>query len=330
MRKALIVGINHYDYIGGLYGCVNDALSVKQVLERHANATRDINFTTPRVIVARDANESIPRAQLRAAVQELFADDAEVALFYFSGHGDIDETGGFLCPSDFQIGDVGLSLADVLTFANNSPAQSKVIFLDSCHSGSAGGTATQPAAAELSEGVSILTASTAKQYAMESNGSGLFTGLLVDALNGAAANLVGDVTPGSVYAHIDQSLGPWKQRPVFKTNVKQFVSLRKTAPPIPVEDLQNLTTHFPTPDYLFELDRTYEPERTKEQLKDPSIPKPDPAHTAVFAVLQRYARVNLVIPVDAPHMWHAAWFKKKCELTKLGRFYWNLVAEGLI
>ena len=38
---------------------------------------------------------------------------------------------------------------------------------------------------------------------MESGGSGVFTSLLVDALNGAAANLVGDVTPGSVYAHID-------------------------------------------------------------------------------------------------------------------------------
>jgi len=36
----------------------------------------------------------------------------------------------------------------------------------------------------------------------------VFTGLLVDALSGGAANLVGDVTPGSVYAHIDQSLGP--------------------------------------------------------------------------------------------------------------------------
>ena len=51
---------------------------------------------------------------------------------------------------------------------------------------------------------------------------------------------------------------------------------------------------------------------------------------AVFAVLQSYVRVNLVVPVDAPHMWHAAWYEKKCELTKLGRFYWNLVHEGLI
>ena len=40
-------------------------------------------------------------------------------------------------------------------------------------------------------------------------GAGVFTTLFVDALGGAAANLIGDVTPGSVYAHIDQSLGPW-------------------------------------------------------------------------------------------------------------------------
>ena len=58
-----------------------------------------------------------------------------------------------------------------------------------------------------------------EQYAIESKGTGVFTNLLVDALYGAASNLIGDVTPGSVYAHIDQSLGAWEQRPIFKTNV---------------------------------------------------------------------------------------------------------------
>ena len=56
--------------------------------------------------------------------------------------------------------------------------------------------------------MTILTASTKEQDASEKNGSGVFTTLFVDALNGAATNLVGDVTPGSVYAHVDQSLGP--------------------------------------------------------------------------------------------------------------------------
>ena len=45
MRKALIVGIDHYEHIGCLKGCVNDANSVKAMFERHADGT--INFATP-------------------------------------------------------------------------------------------------------------------------------------------------------------------------------------------------------------------------------------------------------------------------------------------
>jgi hypothetical protein len=89
----------------------------------------------------------------------------------------------------------------------------------------------------------------------------VFTGLFVDALGGAAANLVGAVTPGSVYAHIDQSLGSWQQRPVFKTNVKSFVSLRTVQAPIPLADLQRITEFFPAPGFEFQLDPSYEPQR---------------------------------------------------------------------
>jgi hypothetical protein len=154
--------------------------------------------------------------------------------------------------------------------------------------------------------------------------------LLVDALNGAAANLLGDVTPGSVYAHIDQSLGPWAQRPVFKTNVKAFVSLREAEPAIQVQALRELTKHFPTRDHSFQLDPSYEPERSPDQLNNPAIPPPDPAKTAAFKTLQKYARVNLVVPVDAEHMWHAAMGSKTCALTGLGRHYWSLVDRQLI
>jgi hypothetical protein len=50
----------------------------------------------------------------------------------------------------------------------------------------------------------------------------------------------------------------------------------------------------------------------------------------VFAVLQRYVKVNLARPVDAPHMWHAAVLSKSCELTVLGQHYWNLVKKDLL
>lgn len=327
-RKALIVGIDHYDAIGGLNGCVNDAHSVRAVLERHSDGT--LNFPAPRMLMATSALQRVTKSELKGAVRELFADDAEIALFYFSGHGYIEDTGGFLCASDSEEGDDGLSLHEVLQFANVSRAKNKVIVLDSCHSGYAGAASLNQNVAEISDGLTILTASAADQYAMEDGGSGVFTGLFVDALNGAAANLMGDVTPGSVYAHVDQSLGPWAQRPVFKTNVKSFVSLRSTEPPISVEALRALVEHFPSPEFQLPLDPSYEPERNAEQLADPGLPAPDALKTATFAVLQGYVRVNLARPVGVEHMWHAAMQSKACELTVLGQHYWNLVKKGLI
>ena len=208
---------------------------------------------------------------------------------------------GFLCAGDCTSGDDGLPLADVMTLANASPARNKVIILDSCHSGFAGDRAGSGGMAEIREGTTILTASGKHQYAVEAEGggSGVFTNLLVDALSGAAANLLGDITPGSVYAHIDRSLGTWAQRPVFKTNVKSFVSLRRAEPPIALADLQALPRHFPTADHRFPLDPSFEPHRSEEDKRSQSIPAPDPMNNTTFARLQRYRSVNLVRPVDA-------------------------------
>lgn len=331
MRKALIVGIDHYENISPLHGCVNDAHSVKAALERHADGT--VNFVQPRLITGTGGNDVVERAELKDAVRALFADDADIALFYFAGHGFIEDTGGFLCAGDTKTGDDGLSLNEVMTLAAGSRAKNKIIVLDSCHSGIAGDRPTAKGSAEIVTGMTILTASTADQYAVEKrNGKpgGVFTDLFVDALGGAAANLVGDVTPGGIYAHIDQSLGSWAQRPVFKTNVKTFVSLRKVAPPIPLIELQALAKYFPMPGFDFKLDPAYEPERNEEQKADPNIAPPDPEKTAIFKILQNYVKVNLVRPVGAPHMWHAAMQSKSCELTVLGEHYRNLVEQQLI
>lgn len=334
MRKALIVGIDYYEHIAPLEGCVNDAHDVEAVLERDADGT--INFATPRLITGTGPNNIVSRAALKEAVRELFADQSEIALLYFAGHGYIEDTGGFLCAGDCRTGDDGLPLSEVMQFAAMSPATNKVIILDSCHSGIAGNRSIIKDMAEISSGMTILTASTAEQTAGETRGprpGGIYTHLFVDALNGAAANLVGDITPGSVYAHIDQSLGPWAgQRPVFKTNVKKFVSLRKAHPPIELSALKQLATHFPQPGFQLQLDPAFEPERNDLQKADPNFPKPDPTKNAIFAILQAYVKVNLVRAVGAskPHMWHAAMESKACELTVLGEHYRQLVANKMI
>lgn len=327
MRKALIVGIDYYLNFSCLYGCVNDAHSVKAMLDRNANGS--INFGT-KLITGSGPHDLVGRYTLKEAIRALFAGDSDIALLYFAGHGHIEATGGYLCAGDGRTGDDGISLAEIMTMAVQSKAKNKIIVLDSCHSGIAGNSPVNSSMAELTEGMTILTASTAEQYADEENGSGVFTSLFVDALAGGAANLLGDVTPGGVYAHVDQSLGPWAQRPVFKTNVKTFVSLRKIQAPLELSDLQKICIYFPASGAEFQLDPSYEPERSGEDAKDPAIPPPDPDHTTIFSILQKYNRVGLVVPNNAPHMWHAAMGKKSCKLTALGEHYRRLASRGLI
>lgn len=321
MKKALVVGVNYYEHGGNLFGCVNDAHSVNSVLERNGDGS--VNFST-KLKAATDKNSAVTKMELKDWISELFSFDDETALFYFAGHGHIEATGGYLLASDSQRGDDGLALSEVLTIANKSKARNKVIILDSCHSGIAG-TSPNSENTEINEGVTILTASTEDQYATERNGTGVFTGLLVDAFSGSAANLVGDITPGSVYAHIDQSLGPWEQRPVFKTNVKSFISLRKVHPPIELSDLRKIFEFFPEPGFEFKLDPTYEPEMKG---RSKGMPGPIKENNEVFAILQKFNRVNLLVPVDAPHMWNAAMESKACKLTVLGEHYRRLVEKG--
>ena len=224
-------------------------------------------------------------------------------------------------------GDEGLSLSEVLVLANSSPARNRVVILDSCHSGIAGNPPTAQEVSSLNEGLTVMTASTSDQYALEDSQGGVFTTLFLDALNGGAANLTGDVTPGSVYAHIDQSLGGWQQRPVFKTNVTNFVSLRKVTPAIDLTDLRRIAEFFPLTGFEYALDPSYEPEMKG---RDPGMPEPDPVKISIFSILQKYNRLNLLIPVGAPHMWNAAMESKACRLTVLGEHYRQLVANNKI
>ncbi|MDL4863210.1 caspase family protein [Halomonas elongata] len=324
MRKALVVGINYYEHVSPLFGCVDDAHAVKAALARNGDGS--INFDV-QIFTGTGSSDQVTKGQLKDYVEQLFNGDSEIALFYFAGHGYIESTGGYLIGSDCKRGDDGLSLNDILAIANKSTARNKIIILDSCHSGIAGTPATSGDNAVIAEGVTILTASTAEQYATEQDGRGVFTTLFVDALNGVAGNLLGDVSPGGVYAYIDQSLGAWEQRPVFKTNVKSFVSLKKVQPTLQIADLQRLTELFPTLGHEFKLDPTFEPE---EKGRDEGMPSPDPENTRTFAILQKFNRVNLVVPVGAPHMWNAAMESKGCRLTVLGEHYRRLVEKGRI
>jgi uncharacterized caspase-like protein len=317
MKKALIVGIDHYEHVNSLNGCVNDAQIIAKLLERNEDQSK--NFDVKKLCAA-DRASAVSKKTFKKHIDDLFKAD-EAALLYFAGHGYIEKTNGYLITSDCKEGDDGILLADILKIANKSQVNNKIIILDSCYSGNAG-TDFHTDNAYLSEGMTILTASTSDEVSMEQNGHGVFTTLLIDALSGSAADILGRITPGSVYAHIDQSLSSWQQRPLFKTNIKQFISLRKVNPPVERHELHQITSLFIKKEQKFELDPSFEPESKN----------PKSENTKKFAILQKYVGVGLVIPKEAsmPHMYHAAMESKYCILTRLGQHYWNLVKNNRI
>ena len=322
MRKALCVGIDSYKTANDLHGCVNDANGVKAALERNGDGTLNFNV---KLMCATSEASYITRAELKDAIQELFRNESEIAVLYYAGHGSYDALGGYLCTSEIERADEGLSLNDIMGIVATSKAQNKVIILDSCHSGFAATSAEMKNYSVLHNGTTILAACDELQYSSEENGHGVFTSLLIEALYGGAMNLLGEVSPGSIYSYIDRSLGAWEQRPVFKANIKTFVSLRKNAPPIPITELRRITEFFRTPYEEYPLDPTYEPD--KHDADDKTV---DREHEAIFAILQRYVKLNLVVPVGVEHMYYAAIHRHSCKLTAQGQHYWNLVNKDTI
>lgn len=323
MRKALCVGINNYSKIRGLNGCVNDAIMIKNTLEYNGDGSKNFDV---KLMCSTEQKPYISRNELKEAVEELFHSESEIAVFYFSGHGAFDSCGGYLCTSEVERPDEGLSLNDLMNYVEQSKAQNKVIILDSCHAGQvANSTKMDNNYAVLQQGTTILAACGKDEGSAERGGFGVFTSLLVEALEGGAMNLLGDVSPGSVYSYIDRSLGAWEQRPVFKANIQSFVSLRRNKPPIDIRDLRKITSIFSGPYAEFPLDPTFEPD--KHEVTDQRVNK---EHQETFALLQRFVKLNLVVPVGEEHMYYAAIHSKSCKLTAQGRHYWKLVANGRI
>ena len=250
---------------------------------------------------------------------ELFANECEIALLYFSGHGFVRSGEGWIVTKDAQQYDEGIAMTEILGLANTSPVKNKIIILDCCYSGNMGTpNTTGSRTAELSEGLTVLTASRGSEAAVEEEGrGGVFTNLVVAALEGGAADLRGHITPGSIYAYVDQALGAWDQRPIFKTNVTEFTSLREVEPQVPTETIRKIISYFPEPQAEHALDPTYEDQEEGH----------NPDNVKIFKDLQKLEGVGLVVPVDEEHMYFAAIHSKSCKLTKLGAHYWRLAKE---
>ena len=326
-RRALLVGIDHYERIEDLNWCVDDVFALRHVLEKHEN--REPNFSCHILLGPKPTQhpqlpeQCVNLSRLRSELETFFNFDGMV-LFYFSGHGYQTEQGVYLVTQDGNPTLPGLSLKTLLKMANESPAQEVLLIIDSCFSGALG----EPGTSQVQEmenfylrpGVTLLAASQANQKAHELEGSGMFTHLVIAALKGGASDIRGHISAASIYGYVEQALGPWDQRPIYKSNARQLSPVRYVAPDIKDEDLRQLPALFPTPDHHFYLAPTYEVTHALA----------NPEHVALFSLFKRYQVARILRPSITQDLYFAALNSRPVELTPLGQFYWRLAKSDLL
>ena len=344
-QSSLIVGINDYPAGNELYECVSDAVTLAEILRYNELGPDNHwpNFVGPNLFVSpsNDIDSSLiidpklkmTKQNLLNAITRLFSSDSHHILFYFSGHSEIDfRTGsGFLkTPDQMGPGD-GVSFSEVMRLANEAAENGKVcvIILDSCKSGKLG-ESSKSKVSELATGVTVLAAARGNEAAIEEIGGGVFTRLLIEGLKGSAADIAGRITPASLYAYVDSSLGNMKQRPVFKTNVNRFMPLRQVVPRIPLNILRNLNELFEQEDTQIKLSPEHEPTPREDLPEKYHHTKPNPEKVEDYLKLRALNRQGLVVTVGVENLYDAAMESQACELTELGRFYFRLSKAKLI
>lgn len=319
-RRALLIGIDQYDNLEPLTACAADATAMAQLLARNEDDSPNYDC---RVLTSKEA--TISRKVLRTEWRRLFNNFRGDILFYFSGHGAPTEVGGFLVTQEGELDDPGLSMNDLLVMANSCRAEHVLLILDCCHSGDLGnppGLQGQGGVhqAQLREGLTILAASRATEAALEVEGHGVFTWLLLGGLRGGAADVRGYVSAAALYAYVDQALGPWEQRPMYKSHAGQLPPVRRCNPAVPDSLLRTLTMAFSAADRPVQLDPSFE--RTHVSAK--------PENIALFEIFKKLRDARLLLTETGDDLYYVALNSGRVRLTPLGQYYWQLASQRRI
>jgi len=139
-KKALLVGINDYQGISDLRGCINDVTNVRSVLKTY------FGFTNNDIRVLTDSRATKKNILLRLGLMVESAKPGDSLIFHFSGHGSqirdrnndelTDQMDELICPYDMNWDD-GFITDDMLRkILEQLKGKVKMeILLDSCHSG---------------------------------------------------------------------------------------------------------------------------------------------------------------------------------------------------
>ncbi|HEX7185334.1 MAG TPA: caspase family protein, partial [Thermoanaerobaculia bacterium] len=118
-RRALLIGIDEYDAVRGLKGCVADAEAMAALLQENEDGSPNYGCR----LLTSPGPKTITRALVRTEMSRLFDNFTGDVLFYFSGHGTPTELGGYLMTQDGTRDDPGIAMNDLLMHANLSRAR---------------------------------------------------------------------------------------------------------------------------------------------------------------------------------------------------------------
>lgn len=220
---ALLVGVNHYydEAISNLHVCADDVQAVYDVL-----TIRDYKRQHVKLLLSPFGDESTQanRVDILAALKALAdaADEHDLVLFYFSGHGIAEHNDAYILPADTHytvISDTAISLKRIKQILHSSKAQAKVIMLDACHSGAQIGKAPPEMTTEFmqhvfeeAEGIAILSSCKHQQVSWEwhAKQQSVFTHFLLQGLQGAADfEGKGVITVSDIHRYVTDSVKRW-------------------------------------------------------------------------------------------------------------------------
>lgn len=256
-KYALVIGNSHYDdpRFPQLKTPPEDAKALASLLE-----DKDIG-SFDRVILLIDATQH----EMRIAIGDLFEGPHkpdDMLLFYFSGHGELDNSDNlYLVARDTEHGrrlrSTGLPASYVADYMHEARSRRQVILLDACYSGAFGrGTkgrrlGTKSIFQGNGYGRYVLTSSDAVQLSWEGDrlmdgdiSHSFFTHFLLDGLRTGTADRNGDgyIDLDELYDHIEEGMAhaSSKQEPLkFTYNEKgKLLVAYNPVQPIPLETEQ--------------------------------------------------------------------------------------------
>lgn len=293
-------------------------------------------------------------AQIQRELAELLSAEADAVLFYFSGHGLVKNLDGYLVTQDTEVHNPGFPISSLIRQINNaSHIREITIILDCCYSGFMGSlTDFGKDRSILRKGVAILASSQANEHARMKNNTSIFTKILLEALNGAAADLLGNVAVPDIYGYADKVLGPWEQRPLLICHVSTLNPLRRTKSTLTHKLVRRIGELFEHESSQYHLDHSFLKNGKVKGIQTEKIVSTSDSETKkpeedghncdddvkeeilsksqkreVLKALIKLHAAGLIKPSKGKNTTIKETAKKgaSCELTSSGKAYWRIV-----